>query len=305
MDETQNPEISMKMRKQFVKEFKLPIPVLEWPMFEYFLSLYEADFKAFTHYKEYVNVWTEVGLDSFLDKRQAFIDEAIAHVTKKMSFYDFNTCDLSAYQERFQSKSLHRKLLTPQNAGKQWISVDMKKANFYAMKQFDNLLVDEKDTYEEWVSQFDNHEVFGHSKHVRQVIFGNLNPKRQQSIQAYYMHLLLKQVVDVLGEDTEVIVVGNDEIVLPDTEEVRNVLLPLVLKMEEETSFVLTTSSFFLDVLDSVGYVKLFADGKCELVGVNKNIYAQVYKNLNSLPLVEEDFMFTHEGKVAQYVKGY
>jgi hypothetical protein len=42
---------SNKVLKRFVKDYKLPIQVIQQPYFEYFLDLYNADYNAKEKYK--------------------------------------------------------------------------------------------------------------------------------------------------------------------------------------------------------------------------------------------------------------
>lgn len=68
--------------------------------------------------------------------------------------------------------------------GVNYLSVDLKMANWQAMKKYDPSFINELgETYSDLLNKFGVPEVFHRSKHFRQYIFGNLNPKRQIKMQ--------------------------------------------------------------------------------------------------------------------------
>lgn len=52
------------------------------------------------------------------------------------------------------------------------------------------------ETYQELLSKFTQNPYIFESKHIRQVIFGHLNPKRQQTIQKFLMQKVVTALVD-------------------------------------------------------------------------------------------------------------
>ena len=70
-------------------------------------------------------------------------------------------------------------IFKPSNDGKLFISIDMRKANFSALKNYDSGIFDSVDTWEEFISRYTDNKHIINSKYIRQVILGNCNPKRQ------------------------------------------------------------------------------------------------------------------------------
>ena len=72
-----------------------------------------------------------------------------------------------------------------------------------------------KETYEEFIGMFTAHEYIIKSKYIRQVIFGNQNPKRQVTYERYLMEQVLSEIfarTKITGD--KVAYLGTDEIVL-------------------------------------------------------------------------------------------
>ena len=95
--------------------------------------------------------------------------------------------------------------------GVNYLSIDLKMANWQAMKKYDPSFVNELgEEYSDLLNKFDVPEVFHRSKHFRQYIFGNLNPKRQIKMQ----RVLVQDIYNALSKyNLKVEFIKNDEII--------------------------------------------------------------------------------------------
>lgn len=59
-----------------------------------------------------------------------------------------------------------------------FFSLDLKKVNYHVLKFYYPNLVLNTHTYEDFIGQFTEFDYIRKSKYIRQVIFGNLNPKK-------------------------------------------------------------------------------------------------------------------------------
>ena len=66
----------------------------------------------------------------------------------------------------------------PMFDGACFFSLDLKKANYHVLKFYHPNLVLNTHTYEDFIGQFTEFDYIRKSKYIRQVIFGNLNPKK-------------------------------------------------------------------------------------------------------------------------------
>lgn len=95
--------------------------------------------------------------------------------------------------------------------GVNYLSVDLRMANWQAMKKYDPSFVNELgETYSDLLNKFGVPEVFHRSKHFRQYIFGNLNPKRQIKMQ----RVLVQDIFNALEKyGLKVECIKHDEII--------------------------------------------------------------------------------------------
>lgn len=295
-----------KLRKKFVKDEKIPIPVFEENAFFYFLDLYENMFQAKTKYRHYEKLIDNLGWENYQNKYNLFKDLVIQHVKDKSSYQTFNTLDMNSYGVKRNSNNfLTRQFYVTENTGKKWISIDFKQANFHTLKHINPELVDFSDTYEDWILSFENGELFGHLKSIRQIVFGNLNPKRQQKVQSY----LLNQFMEKLDREMEGLtfwVMGSDEFMIEFSEDVDHWLEEYIPVFEKESSMKLKKEFFTLEkngAPSEFGFIKKTEDQKKELISVNKHFFAQAYKYLENLELEPYDLMFYHENQIATFMR--
>jgi hypothetical protein len=81
-------------------------------------------------------------------------------------------------------------------AGKNYVSVDLKMANWQVLKRYDPPFLNELgDTYADFLAKVDVHPALLESKHFRQFVFGHANPKRQVRAQ----RVIVQELIDLLG----------------------------------------------------------------------------------------------------------
>lgn len=177
-----------------------------------------ASFDDFAYYKEQfsrIDRWNN--LDELVDLyekaeaevgdmfayRMAKIDEVVAFVKQTRAYNDM--ADDNLIPDLPTTKSFEY------SEGVKYLSIDMKMANWQAMKRYDPSFVNELgDTYSEFLDKFGIPEVFHRSKHFRQYIFGNLNPKRQIKAQ----RVLLENAISSLSKyGLKIELVKHDEVV--------------------------------------------------------------------------------------------
>lgn len=90
-----------------------------------------------------------------------------------------------------------------------YVSIDIIKANFTSFKKFDDKN-EFGNSYVEFLSKFDIHPVFAHSKSFRQYIFGNTNPKRQSKMQRAIIEDLVN---DLAPLKLETLCIRADEVI--------------------------------------------------------------------------------------------
>ena len=292
--------MSHTLRRMFVKETDAPIQIVQDPYFLYLVDLFD-EYCANTKtggLKDRLACFLDCvnkcgGEQGFADASRSLRDGVIAHVMAKPEYQKFITFDMSPYKTDGEKTNLY----VPENHGKAFISVDLVKANFTALRQFDDHLVDGKVTYEDFISQFTEYEHFRNSRQVRQYIFGNLNPKRQMTI-ARYLIGLVAGVIKERFPDEIVVASSHDEIVITTnfgaTGENVETFIPIKVRVEE----------FILERIgDHPFYLKQFFGTGFQLKAVPEYFLPQVYKHVRNLPLNDMDLFFFFEGKIARFLE--
>lgn len=165
----------MKDLKGFVKLFDLNIPTIEH--FDYYLDQLSKS-RKFRNIKDMIPLYEDAenrvgNLYDFRIERSKDIIEFIKDSTSWMelsldkSLIDYPISKSFKYEE-----------------GKKYLSIDIRSANWTALKKYDPPHLNELgDTYMDLLKKFDFPEIFGHSKYLRQFIFGNVDPKKISKVQ--------------------------------------------------------------------------------------------------------------------------
>jgi hypothetical protein len=177
----------MKDVMGFCKMFDLNIP-----SFEEF-GYYKSQFSRLERWKDLdrsvaLYEQAESEIEDMFAYRMAKIEEIVDFIRESRAYQDL--CDENLLPDYPTSKSYEYE------EGKIYLSIDLKKANWQSVKWHDPVFINELgDTYEDMLDKFGVPEVFKHSKHFRQYIFGNLNPKKQMKMQ----RVILEHVIGALS----------------------------------------------------------------------------------------------------------
>ena len=170
----------------FCKMFDLNIPSFE--EFEYYKSQF-ARLERWKDLDRYVALYeqAESEIEDMFAYRMSKIDEIVDFVKESRAYQDL--CDENLLPDYPTAKSYEYE------EGKIYLSIDLKKANWQAVKWHDPMFINELgDRYEDMLDKFGLPEVFKHSKHFRQYIFGNLNPKKQMKMQRVILESVISSM---------------------------------------------------------------------------------------------------------------
>ena len=289
--------------KRFAKDHGLPIQVLNSELFYYFLDLYADDLDARKKFSLLEEGVRDLGSeDAFLSYCNAMRTKIIDTLKESDSYKAFGVEDQSKYaieHKGYPTKDIYR----PENDGKAFMSIDLVKANFQAMRYSNPEIVMCANTYKELLSRFTDMAYLHQSKRLRQVIFGNLNPKRQSRIQRYMIEEILEMLLrnNLLSADA-IRTVSADEIVFEPSHDLsEDAIVALV---NGETGFDVSVKKYRLERIGNKPYyIRRGLDGlQFELACVPNIFYAQALKYAKGLPVEPNDLFFVHEGQLARFV---
>ena len=308
-------QMSEQLRKYFVKDMSIPIQVLQDPYFYNYIQLLDPYFDTFQKMKLLEDAIEFYDSEEDFMVASARIRNYILNTIKALDAYKrFNTMDMSSF--RPISLVSNQNLYNPLNDGKLFVSIDLVKANFqsleYAVNGIWNELSEGIHSYTDLVTYFSSTDYFRKSKKIRQIIFGNLNPKRQQTIQRHIMSLLKADLIkdDVIKEN-DIKMASSDELVW--VEENERLGYSDIAPALEERAIEVANAKVRVTIfrLKRVGtdnfkfYVKeeINDNGEKKIIkGVNSAYMPEVVRFLNGESSLEVDRFYMNDGRLSKFV---
>lgn len=319
-------KLNKNVKLRFINDFNLSISVVEDEYFDYYIDLYDNHYETkkkkqllIDTIKKYIpdgveltdESWDaaqEAFLTDFYDTRDNILQSMLDTDAYKSFISDENPifrekAELDVYGCQFTKR---KEIYTVENAGKFFISLDFKKANFNALKEYDSNIIFNADTYEDMIRKFTDLEYIIDSKHIREYIFGKLNHPRQSKLEQIRTSKLLKLLLDENKFNKESLsLFVDDELVF-----VSDSLLPveecekLSSWIKEELGYDIRVESFELKrIKDFNYYVKRCSTGENIFKKVPSFYFPQIYKYFYSLELNEKDLAFYYEKRLAKFVE--
>lgn len=291
------------MNKQLVKDYKFPVPVVDEPYFSHFAALLEG-FYSVEQARQNLAAMSDRagGFEAALGNTRKLIATVVDHVLDKSAYREFQGMNMDKFRDsRLPEKQV---LYHRNNVDQRFIALDMKKANFQALRSVDAELVDGCDSWEAFLGQFTNEPYYLSCKQVRQVIFGQLNPKRQQTVMKHRMATVFKGLINEGVSDSAIFSSSPDEIVIGYTPQ-NETRVRAFLSTEGEGAG-LHIDSFKLEQAhpEKPFFLKRHIDhGKLELKNVPKFYVPEVIRHLKGEPSQAMDRYFMHEGRLCQYAE--
>lgn len=303
------------IKKRFVNDYNLPIQVFDDNYFFYYLNLYETKHQTlgkWTKLIDMINNKFNGNDDEWLTYYSEVRDNIITSILNNPSYIKFSQeddmnkyhfkndlfKDVNIYTENFLNHTL--------------LSIDLKKANFQALKFHNAEIVFNANTYEELIEKFSDCEYIKESKYTRQVIFGKLNPRRQITIERYIMNLIYNSncdLINYLKTNAKLVSFKNDEMIF----DVSDCNINDISKYTNITvinSFNVSIELFDLKLMQFKTHTgsiinvwrKVFNDGDEKVKSAPITYYPQIFKHWMGIPIDEKDLVFFHENQLAKFI---
>lgn len=317
-------DMTPRLKHRFCKDANLPINIYEEPFFTKRLELFDPFFGTLEKWDVFQKDLEEAGFENeeaYFEEYNRIKEAAINSIKKSKTYQQFISCDFSNLGIVTPQLPYPTNLYKSENASRCFISIDMKKANFTCLKEYEKRFCEEQgsifngaNTWEVFISQFTDMKHIIHSKYIRQVIMGALNPKRQTTFEKYLMCTYFEELKDLI-EHYELVVASftNDEIVLAG----RYVYLAAFSGKDDFIDFTLRHKN-------ELRYEEFRLDQELNGIGWNKMIYHPIpntklyfdkYKCVDAInypfilrhtlrePAQWEDKVFYHEGRLAMLLE--
>lgn len=303
--------LSNTIKKRFIKDYNLPIQVVQEPYFTYAIETLDTHLGTKSKLQLLMDVVTELGSeDKFFSEANKVKDPIINSIQLK-GIYDHLSADpLNAY-EVITNGVRTQDIYNMGNVNKTFISLDLKHANFNVFRMYDPELVLGFDTYEDMIGSVTKFDYFKKSKYLRQVIFGNMLPKKQQRLQKWVM----SQIISVLHNDvgiamTDFVSASADEVVFAVDPKDIDLFVDMVSRKvssneltKDMTSWIRIEAFTLKSIGDKKFFVKELSNGSVEFKGIQSYFFMQVYKKYTKQPIIKDDKIFYFDGMLATFEK--
>lgn len=295
-------------RTRFIKDFSLPIVINKDPYFSYFIDLYNDTHSTKEKYTLFVKAVTELGL-----KGKTLHGYSLQLADEICSKIKNNPC----YDEFISSKTLPnvkdfpagKNIYSGKCENKVWVSLDIRTANFTAMKFYNPDLVLGYGEWPELIRSFTDLEYFIQSKHFRQILFGRLNTKKVTSVYKYltnYLYQILSEnnIIPSGASNDEILISSDIDKLESDIMTIRECLNKLPENMQNiwkvipcYLSSINNTQSYIKRVLDPT----TLEQTSFEIRNTDKDFYAQTYKYVTKKELEPYDMKSMKNGFIVTY----
>ena len=302
-----------QLRGVYVNDFQLPITVLENPYFDRQIHLLEDSFGAATKYLELMTTIRDYfngNPQAFLEHRRSVKDKILSEILASEA-YKAMLADKSPLED-YTPLVGARELYTEEQDGGMFISFDMIKANFQALRYIDPSIVRDCETWEEYVSKFTDIPYIAAAKQVRQEVLGKLNGKRLAAIE--------KRITDDFAREY---IKNNMGRLIPFSIKTDEIIFKFVgsekefekfeIHNEEFQGFKFRVNKFKLHMRV---FKRAFSDKRIvvyekeDYLNARRRIlkavpaiyYPQVYKLLNGMKINDCDLVFAHDHELAKFM---
>lgn len=333
-----NERDQLKMRKRFIKDMSLPIPVAHEPYFTHGLETIDKDF----HSKEKWKLFQDMGLKSFQeleDLSTRVMSELVEKIQSTEAFkrwereseapepqkprvrrrWEQEATEKPVIQQKLYKSAGGKNLYKESNCGKSFISIDLTSANFLAFRNYSKEMVLNYSSYYDLIASVTEHEYFRKSKHFRMLVFTQFHPTRQHTMWRDLIQRIISILIEGHGlvEEEDISALSLDEVVfsLPGDiskeeleERVNDIREALSIESFGDS---LKIEAFHLTQLE--GHVnkgeKYFIKqhlyphkGKIDFKCIPKFFFLQVYKHYMNLPPSGKDLVFYHCGLLSTHL---
>lgn len=298
-------EISKKLKQRFCKDCNIPINLFDEPYFLERIQLFDLLYDTVPKYELFLkSALSYSNEQEYFEDYNSVKDRAINWVKSSPAYESFNKEDMNKFSITQEFKKLPSSAIYhPGNNNHKFVSVDMRKANFTALRNYNPDIFYGKETWEDFLRLFTVNQHIINSKYIRQVILGNCNPSRHISYEKFLMY---KEVEKLPLKDERlsidrIVMFSNDEVVYDVTDLSDDEVAEIIKNLGD--SGTLKYSSFTLADLNGFAYAKIDPIGRIELKCAENEFLPMLIRKLLCEEPHESDLYFPFKGEIARFEK--
>lgn len=278
--------------KNFIKDLKLPIAVDKSPYFEHYLELTSPYYGSAEKYAIFKRNFEEFGSEFFFEHNRKTVNATLDMISASPEYARFNTMDMNVFNKEIKISA--KELYKSQHADNKFFSIDLVKANFQSLLFVEPTIFGGHTDYNEFAISRGFNDYMLISKLIRQILFGNLNPKRQQKIQYFMMNQIADKLIKAGVDVSSVYSLSSDELVFEQGDYKKEAILEAIAPL----GYNVRVESFTLrKPFEKPFYVKERDDGSIEFKMVPTAVMAEFIKRFEGREVEEIDLYFYDESK--------
>lgn len=306
--------MSMKVErlfKRFIDDHRLSLqPIEDLEYIEYALKTtgkYDEWTEFVNRVKERFNDNVEEYFKYYGEVKESFLNS----VKNSVEFIKFNQRDMNEF--KIEKPNVSKSIYTKENDGKYFLSIDLKQANFQALKYCG--LFKDYNSWEDLIGNFTDFPELINSKYMRSVLFGQLNPSRHITIESYLINNLRPYFTNLIPY-IKLVMMASDEMVFEIDSEFNTIKTIPTLDQLREDVYEKYDLKITADVFQLKRHALLFKKSNREVEFFEKDrlmkgieitlhcipstYYLLAYKLFNKQELDDLDFLIEHDGIEAE-----
>lgn len=313
------------LAKRFVSDYNFPVSMVNnYRLFRYQLELYEPELKTMTRWKELQQMIKERfggDTDAFVEYYNKVRNDIITKTYESAAYQEFNNMDMQQFAVKDRPQVSKNNVYNNENDGKMFLSIDLRRANFQALKYVNRKIFNGAQTYEDYVGQFTDLDYLKTSKYTRQVIFGQLNPSRHTTVEQYLINKVYKAVLELdylpFNASTGLVSMSNDELVfrIDQLYNPKNYSECIVQDIKTKTGLTVHVDAYELHGYSLVSesecthkefFVKKDLEtGREEFTCMPLQFHMMGWRLFRKQPLHPEDKLFIYENGICRFCEDY
>lgn len=304
-------KITSEIIHHFCKSFGINFPIKEEKYFFYYIDLYDGVYQTkekWNVYKAALNLFNDE--NEFMFYLRNIVDSIIESIQKKQEYVHFKE-DSTVFDNKLTYKVSKNTPYNFNNVNEWFLSIDLAKANFQALNFYDKGILN-ADTYEAFIKSVlssEKEEIVNFviaSKKYRQIIFGNLSPKKTTHLETK----MIQEIFDYIKEHLinyddclSCVSIMHDELIFKiNTKHIDIAQLKQQIDAITDTlPYCVHTEIYQLcTVIDrKKWFLKKFDNNKKKLLCVPANFIPQAIRIINNEEIQETDRYIIFEGEEA------
>ena len=307
------------LKKRFCKDCNLPINLFDEPYFTQRLKALDVQFdcvkKFDTFCADLEKYDTEQEYFEYYNTVKDSVINMIKDNTEYMKFLNDDFADV-----RVVTKNItlgNKNLYIEGNQDKTFISIDMKKANFSALRHYSPAIFKNVETWEQYIGFFTPSEHIRNSKYIRQVILGACNPKRQITFEKYLMSKLTLNVLSKIDIKDKIVFFSNDEIIIDITDMTSQEIDNIKQIFNEFAVVPIRIEDFILkgvykkDLVfpqfnandENIAYIKEVTDGTISIKKYQSLYLPMIIKTIKKGNIIDYDLIFDYNDNLCKLIE--